>query len=1147
MGTYRKNVRRTIKETMARFVAIFAIVALGVGFLAGLLSATPDMRTSFDRFFDRTGLYDVEILSGLGFTDGDVSALKALDGVEAVQRGYIADALLTTGGNEFVARMRSYDENAALNKPDLVSGRFPQSADECVIVNVFFGASATIKLGDTIKVSENDKNAADFLQSKQFKVVGFVNYSPNFSSEKEYTNVGSGTVDLFLLAPESSFAQDCWTDMFLTVKGAKALTALTPDYEDLVAGKAVEVERIAPARCQIRYEAVKSSAGEKLAKADADYAAAAQEANDKLAAAKKKLAGGAAKIKSSEAQLAEGKTQLAAKEKELASGESQLSEKQADAGKQVAAAQEKISQAQKQIGENRASVDKSLANRAQELAGYGLTAAQRDAFSALRALPAKDPGLVSEFESIQKKTDRVTAIDDRLAEINEYPEDQQGPFAEEKQSLLAEKQQLQSDLASIRSGAGYQAFAAGTQQLAATGAPSYILLANLALKLGALDAASAQITAAQKQLDSQSAALETQKTAAEKELSSAGVQIEEGKAALAEAKATLAKNENQLEAAKVTLARSEEDYGNAKFETEKKLADAKETLIENRKKIEELAVPKWTVSSRADNISCASLKSNIDKVDSIARVFPFFFFLVAALVALTTMTRMVEEERLQIGTMKALGYSQGAIMGKYLSYALLASICGSIAGFLVGYRLFPTVIWNAYTMMYTLPDFQCVLIWPYALGTSGAVIACILLATALVCRSTLKEKPAQLMLPKAPEPGKRVLLERITPIWSRMKFTHKVTARNLFRYKKRFAMTVIGVAGCTALLVTGLGLRDSFSEVSERQYSEICTYDTVAILSGDNPLQNEKLQTLLGDESQVSSYAAVNYQSMTAKTASGDVDLYTFVPEDCANLDGFVHFRERASGKELAFESGSVILTEKASEVLKVKVGGSFTLTDANGNSGTFQVTGICENYIRNFVYMDEATYKASMGQDADRNALTVKLASNDAGGRARFGKAVLATGAAGGVWNAADARGAVEDELGNIDYIVYVIILCAAMLAFVVLYNLTNINIEERVKEIATLKVLGFTDRETRAYIARESLVLAAIGCAIGLVLGVFLHHYVMGRAEMEIIMFGRRVFPLSFVIAAALTMAFSVLVDLIMDRKLKKISMVESMKAPE
>lgn len=1147
MGTYHKNVGRTIRETMGRFVAIFAIVALGVGFLSGLLSATPDMRASFDRYFDSSGLYDVEILSGLGFTQADVSALRQLSGVETVQPGYIADTLLTTNGNEFVVRMRSYNANAALNKPILVSGRFPQRADECVIVSVLFDASQRIKLGDTLAVSNNDKNAGDLLQSKEFKIVGFVNYSPNFSSEKEYTNVGSGTVDMFVLAPESSFVQDCWTDMLLTVRGAQALTALTPDYEDLVSGETAAVKGIADTRCRARYEEVRSVSAEKLADADADYAAAEREATDKLAAAKKKLDDGAAKIASGEKQLADGKAQLATKEKELANSESQLSEKQASADKQLAGAQEKISQAQKQIDENRASVNKTLANRKTELASYGLNAAQNAAFESLRALPVKYPSLISEFERMQTETDRITAIDDRLAEINEYPEDQQGPYAGEKQSLLSEKQTLQNEIAAIQSGADYQAFAAGTQQLAATGAPSYILLANLALKMGALDAASAQLDSAQQQLNGQHAALETQKQAAEASLAEARAQIETGKKALAEAKATLSKNENRLEASKSTFARGQADYEDAKFETEKKLVEAQETLAANRKKMEDLAVPKWTVSTRVDNTSYASLKSNIDKVNSIARVFPFFFFLVAALVALTTMTRMVEEERLQIGTMKALGYSRGAIMGKYITYALAASVCGSVVGFAVGYRLFPTVIWNAYAMMYVLPEFKCLLIWPYAIGTSGAVIACILLATGLVCRSTLKEKPAQLMLPKAPEPGKRVLLERITPIWSRMKFTHKVTARNLFRYKKRLAMTVIGVAGCTALLVTGLGLRDSFSEVSTRQYSEICTYDSVAILSGDKPLENAKLQSILADKSIVSSYAAVNYQSMTARNGGKDVDLYTFVPENCADLDGFVHLRVRESGKAIEFRTGSVVLTEKASEVLGVGVGDSFTLTDADGGSGTFKVTGLCENYIRNFVYMDAATYKAGMGQAAEKNALAVKLAANDAGGRARFGKAALATGAAAGVWNSADARSAVEDELSNINYIVYVIILCAAMLAFVVLYNLTNINIEERIKEIATLKVLGFTDRETRAYVSRESLVLSAVGCAAGLILGVFLHRYVMGEAEMEIIMFGRRVFPQSFVIAAALTMVFSVLVDLIMDRKLKKISMVESMKAPE
>lgn len=1145
--TYSKNVHRTISETRGRFLAIFAIVLLGVGFLAGLLSATPDMRASFDDYFDSANMYDVELLSDLGFTDSDVAALRDLNGVEAVQSGYIADALLQNGGNEYAVRMRSYDAGDRLNIPALVSGRLPEAADECVVANVFFGASASVKLGDTLVLSDNDKNAVDLLESREFKVVGFVNDCLNYSSETEYTNIGSGKIDLFIRVPRESFVQEPYTELFLTVQGAKALASLSDDYNALVDGGADSVKGIAGARCQIRYNEVKGNADAELAKADEKYRSAVNEANDKLRAAKKKLDDGQAKIADGEKQLADGKTQLAEKETELADGEASYAAQKADAERKLAEAQQKLSHAQTQLDKNRAAVDKSLKDYQTELAAYGLSSAQRTAFNALRALPKQYPALVSDFETMQTKNDRILAIDDRLAEINAWPLDQQGPFAAEKQALEAEKRQLQTELAAIQSGAGYQAFTAGVQALAQTGAPSYLLLADLGLKLGALDAASAQLDTAQQQLNAQRAALDAQKKEADQQLSDARKKLDDGKAALVEAKAELEKRANQLEASKLALARGQEDYAVAKLETVNKLSDAEKTLADNRSKIENLKVPSWTVSTRKQNTSCKSLDSNIEKVDSIAKVFPFFFFLVAALVSLTTMTRMVEEERLQIGTMKALGYSRSTIMGKYVTYALRASVLGSIAGFLIGYRLFPAVIWNCYSMMYVLPKFRYLLIWPYAIGTSCAVIGFILWATVAVCNSTLREKPAQLMLPKAPEPGKRVLLERITPIWSRMKFTHKVTARNLFRYKKRFAMTVIGVAGCTALLVTGFGLRDSFSEVSSKQYGSIFTYDSLVMLTGDTPLADPALQTLLSDRSMVSGSAAVSYQSVTAKHAGQTLDIYSFIPENCGDLNGFVDLHVRQSGEPLEFQSGSVVLSERASEMLKLTVGDRFTLEDADGNSGSFTLSGICENYVNNFIFMDAETYHAAMGQPLKMNALTVKLANPDEGLQRRFDRAALESPAVAGLVSAEDTSKAVDEEIEKINSIVLVIILCAALLAFVVLYNLTNINIEERVKEIATLKVLGFTDRETRAYVSRESLVLTAIGCGLGLVLGVFLHRYVMGQAEMDIIMFGRRVYPLSFVYSAVLTMAFGILVDLILSGKLKNISMVESMKAPE
>lgn len=1143
--TYHKNVRRTISETRGRFLAIFAIVLLGVGFLSGLLSATPDMRASFDSYFDSSRLYDVEILSDLGFTDADVAALRKLDGVEAVQPGYITDALLKKGENEYVARLRSYSQDNALNKPILAAGRLPRSPDECVVINVFFGASESVKLGDTLELSDKESGAADLLQNKEFKVVGFVNDSLNFSSETEYTNIGSGTISLFVLLPEQSFVQEPYTDMFLTVKGARALTALSPDYEDLVNGEASAVKGIAGARCQARYHEVKANANAELSAADEKYKVSVSEANAGLAAAEKKLQDGQSRIRAGEKQLADGKAQLAKKEKELADGETAYAGKKAQADTQLADAERQLAAAQGQIDSGRAAVDRNLADSKTELAEYKLNQSQLEAFGALRALPARYPALMDDFQALQTKNDRISTIDDRLAEI--AGELDQAAFATEKQALETEEQQLRNEIAAIEAGAGYGAFSAGVQRLAATGAPSYLPLSDLALKMGAADAAAAKLDTAQKQLDAQRTALTQQGAAAAKALSDARAQLDAGAKALRAARGTLAASERKLNASKTELVHGLSDYAEAKLETEEKLADAAQTLADNRQKIAELKVPAWTVSTRMDSASCASLNSNIEKIDAIARVFPFFFFLVAALVSLTTMTRMVEEDRLQIGTLKALGYSRRAIMGKYISYALTASVLGSIAGFAIGYRLFPAVIWNCYTMMYVLPEFHYLLIWPFALGTSGAVIACILWATAAVCSASLREKPAELMLPKAPDAGKRVFLERITPIWSRMKFTHKVTARNLFRYKKRLWMTVIGVAGCTALLVTAFGLRNSFAEVSAKQYGKIFTYDAQLMLSGEKPLQNEELQALLQDRGRVSGFAAISYQNVTAKNGSRKIDVNTFIPQNCADLDGFVDLHDRASGRPLAFHSGSVVLTEKASEILKLKAGDRFTLEDADGNSGTFTVSGISENYVRNFIFMDAATYEKAMGCELEMNSLTVKLTLNDADARKAFDRAALSSSAVAGVLNAADALRAVDNELDRINTIVVVIIVCAALLAFVVLYNLTNINIEERIKEIATLKVLGFTERETRAYVSRESMILTAIGCAFGLVLGIFLHRYVMGQAEMDIIMFGRRVYPMSFVYSAALTMAFGLIVDFILSGKLRRISMVESMKAPE
>ncbi len=1145
--TYGKNVFRTISGSFGRFIAIFAIVALGVAFLAGLLSSTPDMRYSFDQYFDDAELFDLRIMGGLGLTNDDLDALRAVEGVEAVQGAYLADVLLHNGGEEdYAARLHSLVlSGAALNRPRLDSGRFPQKAGECAIVNIPFSGS-TIEIGDILKTSENDKNADELLSVTEYTVVGFVDYSLYFSAEKEYTNIGSGTVDLFLLVPNSSFSTDFYTDVYLTAKGAKALDSLTESYRALADETASRVRALSGERSLLRYDTFMAEMREKLAEAQEDYDAAEAEAKEKLADAEAELANAQRRISSGEKQLADGRTQLEENEKQLAENEIALAEQERSAREQFEAAEQQLADAQSTLDDQTESAQQALVEGTRALESYALSSAQLQAFNSLRALPARYTGLTDELLALQTKSDRLEQVGLRLAELAALPAVEQAKYASETAALRVEQETLETEIAATMSGEGYAAFIRGATSLALTGATDKTLPV-LALKLGAADAAGPQLEAAQQQLDAQKAALTDQKASVIAQLGDARAQLADGKAQLKNAKAELVTQQARLADARAELAEGRETFDSEKAKAEQELEEAAWKLADAEEQLDDTHVPSWTVSTREDLISYASIMANIDKVSAIAKIFPFFFFLVAALVALTTMTRMVEDERLQIGTMKALGYSRATIMGKYLLYAFMASVLGSILGVCVGLWLFPGVIWNAYTMMYELPRFYYLINWPLAFGTSGAVIACTLLATLNACRATLKEKPAQLMLARAPQPGKRVLLERVGFIWRRLRFTHKVTARNLFRYKKRFLMTTIGVAGCTALLVAGFGLHDSFTDIPEKQFGQLQTFDLMAPFETEARLESRQMRAILGDSERISASTRINYENVKLQNDGLSLEISTFIPENAEDLNGFVNFRTRQGGKPVAFAQDSVILTEKVCEVLQVSVGDTVRLLTKDGALGYFTVSGISENYLRNYIYMTEHTYETGMGVPAEKNVLLLRLTETGAAEKTDLGRQLLATGAVSGLSYTANTRDAFSQAIGKIDTIVAVVILSAGALALVVLYNLTNINISERVKEIATIKVLGFTDSEVYAYINRESVLLALIGAAFGLVLGVFLHRYIVNSAELASMMFGRTIKWYSFVYSAALTMAFSVLIDLVMRRKLRHISMVESMKAPE
>ena len=551
----------------------------------------------------------------------------------------------------------------------------------------------------------------------------------------------------------------------------------------------------------------------------------------------------------------------------------------------------------------------------------------------------------------------------------------------------------------------------------------------------------------------------------------------------------------------------------------------------------------WIVRERADAAGYSSYRANVQKVAALCRVFPVFFFLVALLVSLTSMTRLVDENRARTGTLKALGFSNAQILGEYFLYSGLASAFGCALGFAVGFRIFPLVISSAYGMMYTLPPVQTPFRPEIALAVAPATVGGILLSTLWACYAQCRATPASLMRAKVPAPGKRILLERVRPLWRRLSFTDKVTCRNLFRYKKRLFMTLIGVAGCGALLVTGFGLRDSIHDIVDRQFGEILKYDLTLILNSEAAArEDEALAAFLSDDGPVAAALPCANEAGYARMPGAAQSITLVVPEDASRLSAFVTLRQRRTHAAIALDDVGVVMSEKLCEQLSLRVGDTVTLENAAGKNASVRVSGITENYVIAYVYMTPALYARAFGGTPEYTALLCATQTGeDVTAKALACDCVLYAR------SSASIKETFADSVKSIDKIVYVLILAAGMLSMVVLYNLTNINVCERKRELATIRVLGFHEREVERYIFRETNFLSVTGTLLGLLVGRWLHAFVIRTVEIDAAMFGREIAPISFLYAFLIALLFAFLVNRVMRRSIDAVDMVESMKANE
>ncbi len=927
-----------------------------------------------------------------------------------------------------------------------------------------------------------------------------------------------------------------------------------------------------------KLEAAKSQ----IADGENQIAAAKQTLTEKQAQldqSKAELTQGQQQIESTKAQLNEQKQQIEAGLAQVSQGEAQLQEGM----NALEGAKGQLSQLQSQIGalqeqyqaalENPEASQEELDGLAGQIAALesqtaGVQSQIEENSAALEATRQQlaatrselESGLVAVEDGFSQISQKETELNAGLAQITEGQAQINAGWEELKEqesTLAASKAELES---------GEQEFANGQAQINAAreqlSSAQQEINANaqtLADGQAQLDANVSKLNASEQQYASGLAQYQSgQQQIADNEakLLSGEKEIADNEKKLTDGEKEIAENEKKLQDAAKDLEKGEKDLadGKQKYETSRK--DAEEEIAENeqkladaRKELDELEEPEWMVTDREDLPEYSDYGDNADRLKSIGQVFPVIFFLVAALISLTTMTRMVEEQRTQIGTLKALGYRKLAIAAKYICYALLATVGGSIMGMLLGEKIIPYVIITAYGIMYhnvsnTISiDYQL----SFALIASGASIVCTVGATLFACTKELQETPASLMRPPAPKEGKRVLLERITFIWKHLSFSWKSTIRNLFRYKKRLIMTVFGIAGSMGLMLVGFGIQDSISDIAAIQYRDLQHYTGMIIEDEDSTeKEKEELLDFVKNNNEIAHCNRVQMTKISAPKGNSNISIYLFVPESLDEFAKDVTLQNRITGEKYELTDDGAAISEKTADLLNLKVGDTITLEKA-GKKYTVKVAVVTENYMSHYLYMTPLVYEQTFNEKPDYENIVFTVKEEDKDAMEKVGTEILTCPAALSISYTSSLSAQVDRMLSTLDVVILVLIVSAGMLAFVVLYNLNNINITERQRELATLKVLGFYDGEVSQYVLRENVILTALGIVFGSIFGILLHRYVITTVEVDAVMFGRNIKPMSFVYGGILTSVFSAVVNAVMHFKLKTINMVESLKSVE
>lgn len=1137
----KKNVLRKdffieIKKTAGRFISIFFIVLLGVAFYSGIRATEPDMRYSGDSFFDRTNLADIKVIGTLGLTDDDVEAIKELDGVEDAAGTYSKDVLCSVDNTEKVVHVLAYQEN--FNKVEVSEGRLPQKENECLLDEDFFKRFG-YEIGDEITFHSGDgEDLTDTLAATTYKIVGAGSTPLYIAFSRGTSQIGNGEVNAFAVVSESSFKLDVYTQINVAVSGAKDAVVFTKEYEELVDDVIASMEKIEGERGVIRKNDILREARDELQEAEETVL----EEEGKLENAKEELS----KAKSSTAQrFVEAQKKLMQSEKELAEaqklveeGEEQLhSAKEQLIGKE---AELEVGKIQYETGLEELEEKETQLERMEEIYEASYDSVMEQFAASEKRFAELKKNLLEQQAEQEKRLEEIQIQMDELESKQELTEVEQALL----EALKAEKGAVETNLEMTKEG-----------------------LTGIEKGENVLLEAKEKFLAAGEEL----AEGRAQVDAAKKRLSDAKTQIDAGEKQIEEAWGTITEKEKELLKGKKSLKEGQEQIrdGHLEYESgaitalqefingeeqiaegEAQIVSAKQDIADAKAELEKFENPKWYIQDRTKMVTeYEGYGDNAERIGAIGKVFPVLFFLVAALISLTSMTRMVEEQRVQIGTLKALGYDRSVIAKKYMYYAFLATLGGSIAGVLIGEKVLPAIIVIAYKILYVhIPD----VVIPYNLhhGVVAAMISvgCVLAATVFACYKELLAQPAQLMRPPAPKVGKKTLLEKIPWLWKRFNFTWKSSLRNLFRYKKRFFMTIFGISGSMGLILVGFGLKDSIYDIGNIQFDEIQFYNAM-VIADDSAYKDDQREILsyMKEQDELEAFMQGRMQKIEVKAGKTSQSLYLVVPEGDAKIEEFFNFHSRITDQVYSLEENQVILTEKIASLLNVGVGDTVVIEDEEKGDKEVEIHAICENYLGHYMYMSEEAYEDVYGAVPRYNCVMYKVKDGQEDKVRTIGEKLLSYDSVLNVTYTEATKSSLDGMLETLNLVTIVLIVSAGMLAFVVLYNLNTINIAERKRELATLKVLGFFDGEVSSYVYRENIILTFIGILLGFLIGNLLHRFIIVTVEVNEAMFARVIHPMSYLKGALCTLAFSMIINWIMHFKLKKIDMVESLKSVE